>query len=70
MALRTEIITVNGMTCDHCKMTVTRAVKEVEGVSDVRVDLERKEVEVVFDPGKADLGDIREAITGVGYEVA
>ncbi len=33
---------VDGMMCNHCKMTVEKALKSVEGVEDAVVDLEKK----------------------------
>jgi copper chaperone len=35
-----------GMTCDHCKIAVTREVSKVDGVSAVDVDLDAKLVHV------------------------
>jgi copper chaperone len=32
-------IKVNGMTCEHCVAAVTKALKSLPGVSEVRVDL-------------------------------
>ncbi len=36
---------INGMNCQHCVKTVTEAIEKVEGVSSVKVSLERKEAE-------------------------
>ena len=33
---------VDGMMCNHCKMTVEKALKSVEGVEDAVVNLEEK----------------------------
>ena len=33
---------IEGMMCNHCKMTVEKALKGVEGVSDAVVNLEEK----------------------------
>ncbi len=33
---------VNGMMCNHCKMTVEKALKAVPGVTDAQVDLDAK----------------------------
>jgi copper chaperone len=37
---------VAGMSCDHCKTSVTEALSRVEGVADVDVDLDTKLVRV------------------------
>lgn len=34
-----QTFVVEGMTCNHCVQAVTRAVTELPGVQDVRVDL-------------------------------
>jgi len=36
---RTQI-TVTGMTCQHCVMSVTEEIREIDGVSAVDVELE------------------------------
>jgi copper chaperone CopZ len=55
--------TIDGMTCDHCVHAVTGAVKEVPGVSDVKVSLEAKSAEVT-----GDLIDIAKVIAAVAEE--
>ena len=37
---------VAGMSCDHCKASVTEELRQVEGVAGVDVDLESKLVRV------------------------
>lgn len=36
-------IKIKGMSCQHCVMAVTKALASIEGISDVRVDLEKGE---------------------------
>ncbi|NLY67192.1 MAG: heavy-metal-associated domain-containing protein [Tissierellia bacterium] len=58
---------VEGMSCNHCVMAVTNALKEVEGVSGVNVDLDNKKVEV---EGENLVDDkLREAVEEAGYDV-
>lgn len=57
---------VSGMTCNHCVMAVTRAVKEIDPAAEVRVDLAAGTVAV---EGKAAAGQLAAAITEAGYEV-
>ena len=45
-------IKIEGMTCNHCKMRVEKALNEVEGVTGVNVDLEGKKAVV---EGNADM---------------
>lgn len=62
-------IQVNGMTCGHCVETVTQAVNSIDGISQVSVDLEKKQVSVDFDESRTDMGAVSAKITEVGFEV-
>jgi len=67
--LKTLTLIVKGMSCRHCKMAVERSVRGVNGVKDVEVDLEKGLLKVTFDPEKASLVDIQNAVVDAGYEV-
>ncbi|WP_440945279.1 heavy-metal-associated domain-containing protein [Methanosarcina sp. T3] len=56
------------MECDHCVMRVGGAIASVEGVVEVDVSLEKKEVVVDFEDNRTDSGKIRDAIREAGYE--
>ncbi len=59
---------VKGMSCQHCVMSVTKAMSELEGIKSVQVDLAKGEVR--FDNTKNITSDrIQKAITDAGYEV-
>jgi len=62
-------IHVEGMTCGHCSETVTQAVRSLDGISQVNVDLDKKQVSVDFDESRTNLGEISSKITEVGFEV-
>jgi copper chaperone len=64
-----SMLKVKGMSCNHCVMSVTKALGKLEGLQNVKVDLQKGEVS--FDNTKA-LGSekIEKAITDAGYEVA
>lgn len=59
-------IKVEGMTCNHCKDNVEKAVAGVEGVKSAVVDLEKKTVGV---EGDFNLADAEKAIEKNGYKV-
>ncbi|GAA0963312.1 heavy-metal-associated domain-containing protein [Actinocorallia libanotica] len=59
--------TVQGMTCGHCKASVTEEVGEVSGVTGVDVDLESGKV-VVSGEGFTD-DQVRKAVEEAGYQV-
>lgn len=40
--MRRKIISVEGMTCAHCKASVEKALKKMDGVADAQVSLEEK----------------------------
>ena len=61
-------IKIKGMTCNHCVVAVTKALNEIDGIKDVKVDLEKGEA--TFDEGKPiDMDLVREKIKKAGYEV-
>ncbi|MDI6763188.1 MAG: copper ion binding protein [Thermodesulfobacteriota bacterium] len=59
---------VKGMNCQHCVMSVTKALNQLNGVQNVQVDLEKGEVR--FENTKeVSKDEIAKAITDAGYEV-
>ncbi|MFQ5702468.1 MAG: heavy-metal-associated domain-containing protein [Gemmatimonadales bacterium] len=60
-------IDVSGMTCDHCRGRVEAALKAVEGVYAVFVDLDGGFAEVDFDDKRADPDSLAGAVTETGY---
>lgn len=60
---------VEGMSCNHCKMAVTNALKNLTGVGDVSVDLDTKQVVVKYQPTQVTVAAMREAIEEEGYTV-
>ena len=69
--MNTELLLVEGMTCEHCVMSVTEELTELDGVSDVAVQLVpggRSEVTVTSD-GPVTTEALRDAVAEAGYEV-
>jgi copper chaperone len=63
-----ETVRVKGMSCNHCVMSVTKALTKLDGIQDVHVDLQTGEVR--FDNTKAvALDKIEKAITDAGYQI-
>lgn len=62
-----KTLLVEGMSCGHCEKAVKNALGELDGVKNVLVNLDTKEVEVEGE----NLVDasITEAIEEAGYEV-
>lgn len=59
---------VEGMTCSHCVASLNEAVTELDGVTDVVVDLATGRLEVVG-AGFSDEA-VRNAVEEAGYRVA
>ena len=68
MITDSKLYAVNGMTCDHCVLSVTEEVSEVAGVERVEVDLASGRL-LVQGSGFADAA-VRGAVAEAGYEVA
>lgn len=60
---------VDGMSCSHCKSVVKDALRKLDGVRDVQVELERGLVTIKYDPIEVGLPELQEAIREAGYEV-
>lgn len=61
-------IKIKGMSCQHCVMAVTRALEAIEGIRDVRVDLNNGTATYQEDkPVTSDV--VAAAIRKAGYDV-
>lgn len=67
--IATSALSVTGMDCAGCATSVERALRALEGVQDVRVDVVGGRVNVTYAEGKLARGDLTGAITRVGYRV-
>jgi copper chaperone len=65
-----KTLSVPDVSCDHCKMTIERALGRVSGIGAATVDVPAKTVALSFDETAVSLDEIVEALSGVGYEVA
>ena len=64
---KTVTLSVPGMDCEACPITVSKALKKVDGVGRVAASLERKEAVVTFDDAKTNVDALRKATTNAGY---
>ncbi len=62
------VIKIKGMSCRHCVMAVTRVLEGIEGVSNVRVDLEKGEASY-DEEMPVDMERVRDGVKRAGYEV-
>ncbi len=66
-ATTTVTLSVPGMTCPACPITVRKALNKVEGVSKVEVSLENKEAAVTFDDAKTTVQALLDATKNAGF---
>ncbi|NJC68481.1 heavy-metal-associated domain-containing protein [Planosporangium thailandense] len=64
----TATYTVSGMTCGHCVNAVTSEISQLDGVTDVNVDLSTGAVTVTSDAPLDDAA-VAAAVDEAGYEV-
>lgn len=63
-------LNVKGMTCGHCKASVEGALKGLDGVTAVEVNLDAGTAKVDFEEGKVTEAAMKEAVEEQGYDVA
>ncbi|AJW47333.1 MULTISPECIES: mercury resistance system periplasmic binding protein MerP [Burkholderiales] len=66
-AVQTVTLSVPGMTCAACPITVKKAISKVEGVSKVDVTFETREAVVTFDDAKTSVQKLTKATGDAGY---
>ncbi len=61
-------LTIEGMSCGHCVMSVKKAIDALEGInsSDVSIGTAR----VDYDESKTNMDEIAKAVQNSGYKVA
>lgn len=63
-----KLVSIEGMACNHCKMNVEKALKEIDGVEEVNVSLEEKNAIIKLNKEVSD-SEIKNAIQEAGYAV-
>jgi periplasmic mercuric ion binding protein len=66
-ATKTVTLSVPGMTCAACPITVKTALSKVSGVEKARVSFENREAVVTFDDAKTTVEALTKATKGAGY---
>lgn len=66
-AQKTVVLSVPGMNCAACPITVRKALERVSGVQSVKATLEPPEAIVTFDDAKASVEQLTEATKNAGY---
>ncbi len=63
-------LSVPDISCNHCKMSIEGAVKELTGIDSATVDIEGRSVAISFEEASQTHDAIVAAIEEQGYEVA
>ncbi len=64
--MESKTYTIEGMTCNHCRMSAEKALQSVEGVTSASVDLATKRAVIT---GSATEEALRKAIDEIGFEL-
>ena len=62
------IIPIGGMTCAACAKAVERAVKKLDGIENISVNMATEKASIGYNPSKIRLSDIKMAIEKAGYK--
>lgn len=66
-APRTVTLSVPGMDCPVCPITIKKTLSRVNGVDKVHVSFEKREATVTFDDTKTDVEALQNATSNAGY---
>lgn len=66
-ATQTVKLSVPGMTCSTCPITVKKAISKVEGVSKTDVSFDKRQAVVTFDDAKTNVQKLTKATEDAGY---
>ena len=65
---KTVTIKVEGMKCEKCSSSVTKALKATEGVQDAQVSSDKGEAVIKYDDQKLNEAKLREVINSTGFK--
>ena len=67
--MENTVLTVNGMSCEHCVKAIKNAVEKLHGVVSVNVALSNKTVTIFHDKSLASIDKIKTEIEEQGFKV-
>jgi len=65
---KTVTIRVEGMKCEKCSASITKALKATEGVEDAQVSSEKGEAVIKYDDQKLNEAKLRDVINSTGFK--
>ena len=66
---RHVVLNVPAISCNHCKMAIEGALRDIDGVSAVSVEVPDKTVSLDYDADLVDLEELKDTIEEEGYPV-
>ena len=66
--MKMKTIKIEGMQCNHCKMSVEKALKKIDGIENIEVDLDKKQAIIKTSKEVEDI-QIKSAIEEEGFKV-
>lgn len=64
---RVAVLDVQNMACALCPVTVKKSLQDVPGVTQVKVDFDKKTATVTFDADRTSAASLIKATTDAGY---
>lgn len=65
--MNTKTIIIEGMQCNHCKMSVEKALSSIKGITKIEVSLENKNA-IIESEKEIDNNKIKEVIEEAGFK--
>ena len=66
-ALVTETLSIGGMTCANCALTIERGISQEAGVASASVSFANESAVVTYDPAAASVESVAEAVRRLGF---
>jgi len=67
--MATTVLNVPDISCEHCERTITNALKPVEGVQSVSVDIPGRQVRIEFDDAQVSIEKMKDILQEEDYPV-
>lgn len=64
---QTITLSIPGMNCSACPITIKKALEKVSGVIRIQVDADKKQASVIFDDTLTTKEQLTQATTNAGY---
>jgi copper chaperone len=67
--MKTVVLNVPDISCEHCERAITGALTPVEGVRAVTVDIPARQVRVDYDESAVDVDQMKDVLQDEDYPV-